>query len=427
MTDNALMVIDQDRAITAVKVIANIMKSLREDVLKPQLDYGIIPGTGDKPTLLLPGMEKLMRALNAVPEYIERCVIRDYDKPLFHYEYECRLIDCGTGLAVPGGRGVGLCTSMESAFRWRQAERVCPNCGKPAIIKGKAEYGGGWICFAKKHGCGAKFKTGDPAIEAQNVGRIENPDIFDQVNAIMKRAKKRALGDAIKGAANVSEYFTVDLEDFSSFDIDSADVVEAVFTPIDDNKPAAKQPEPPAPAVAPAATKPQQQQQSAAPQYNVAQIVDEISVMYKDPKHAFNSVNKAIKEGRILPTYTSKAAAASQFLYRCEQDYALPAKIVKEILEEVCETPLPDLFMSEWLKQNRSIADAWEAVVEYMDHQDNPLPPAKTKKETPPPQSQTGTVFGKKKGTPPADEPAPREPSELDLALDGEPVADVPF
>jgi hypothetical protein len=34
---------------------------------------------------------------------------------------------------------------------------VCPTCGKPSMIKGKAEYGGGWLCFKKKGGCGAKF------------------------------------------------------------------------------------------------------------------------------------------------------------------------------------------------------------------------------------------------------------------------------
>jgi hypothetical protein len=34
---------------------------------------------------------------------------------------------------------------------------ACPNCGKDAVIKGKPEYGGGWVCYSKKGGCGAKF------------------------------------------------------------------------------------------------------------------------------------------------------------------------------------------------------------------------------------------------------------------------------
>jgi len=39
---------------------------------------------------------------------------------------------------------------------------VCPSCGKRAIIKGKPEYGGGWVCYKKLDGCGAKFPDGDP-------------------------------------------------------------------------------------------------------------------------------------------------------------------------------------------------------------------------------------------------------------------------
>ena len=38
-----------------------------------------------------------------------------------------------------------------------QKKTLCPNCGKDTIIKGKPEYGGGWVCYSKKGGCGAKF------------------------------------------------------------------------------------------------------------------------------------------------------------------------------------------------------------------------------------------------------------------------------
>lgn len=39
---------------------------------------------------------------------------------------------------------------------------TCPDCGASAIIKGKAEFGGGYLCWKKEGGCGAKFQT-DPA------------------------------------------------------------------------------------------------------------------------------------------------------------------------------------------------------------------------------------------------------------------------
>lgn len=200
-----------------VKRLANIVRALRNDVFRDGHDFGIIPGTGDKPTLLQPGMEKLMRALKLRPEYVEKSRVEDFDSGVIFYRYECRLVEYETGLCV--STAIGSANSRESKWRYRNADRVCPNCGKGTIIKGKAEYGGGWLCFAKKGGCGSKFKDGDPAIEAQAVGKVENPDIFDQMNTIDKMAQKRALGSAIKGAANVSEFFTVDLEDFQTFDV----------------------------------------------------------------------------------------------------------------------------------------------------------------------------------------------------------------
>lgn len=39
---------------------------------------------------------------------------------------------------------------------------ACPKCGKTSsVIKGKEEYGGGWLCFKKKEGCGHKWQD-DP-------------------------------------------------------------------------------------------------------------------------------------------------------------------------------------------------------------------------------------------------------------------------
>ena len=47
----------------------------------------------------------------------------------------------------------------------RRAEapgNACPKCGKvKPVIKGKEEYGGGWVCFKKKGGCGATWQDAD--------------------------------------------------------------------------------------------------------------------------------------------------------------------------------------------------------------------------------------------------------------------------
>lgn len=184
--------------------------------LKDGEDYGIIPGT-PKPTLLKPGADKLCELYGLADTYPDSRIHRTEDwtkdPPLFDYEVTCVLIHKSAGFVV--GEGMGSCNSYEGKYRWRDASRKCPKCSKETIIKGKEEYGGGWLCFAKKGGCGAKFLDADPTIMSQNVGRIANPDIADIKNTILKMAKKRAKIDATIAATRSSGIFTQDLEDIS--------------------------------------------------------------------------------------------------------------------------------------------------------------------------------------------------------------------
>jgi len=182
-------------------------------MLKTDIDFGQIPGT-NKPTLLKPGAEKLLTFFGltkrfTVLEKVEDWMGADHGGSFFYYMYRCALYKGDQLIAESDGS----CNSHESKYRWRKAERECPACGKAAIIKGRDEYGGGWVCFKKKDGCGAKFRDGDAAIEGQQVGRVANPDIADQVNTIQKMAQKRALIAATLLAVNASEFFTQDIED----------------------------------------------------------------------------------------------------------------------------------------------------------------------------------------------------------------------
>ena len=191
-----------------VKHQVQIIQQVMHDVMKKDTHYGVVPGCGDKPTLLKPGAEKLGMTFQFHPEFqVER-----YDLDGGHREYEitCRLYD-RHGMCV--GEGLGVCSTMESKYRWRKAEKKCPECGKETIIKGKKDYGGGWLCWAKKGGCGAKFKDGDQSIEGQEVGRVENPDPADCYNTCKKISKKRAHVDAILTATAASDIFAQDLED----------------------------------------------------------------------------------------------------------------------------------------------------------------------------------------------------------------------
>jgi predicted RNA-binding Zn-ribbon protein involved in translation (DUF1610 family) len=183
-------------------------------VLRRDVDYGMIPGT-DKLTLLKPGAEKLTTFFGLstrfqLIERIEDWTGEDHDgEPFFYYLYRCQLYRGELLIAESDAS----CNSRETKYRYREAQRVCPECGQAAIIKGKEEYGGGYLCFRKKGGCGAKFLVGDQAIESQQVGRVPNPDIADQVNTIQKMGQKRAIVGACLLAVNASEFFTQDVED----------------------------------------------------------------------------------------------------------------------------------------------------------------------------------------------------------------------
>jgi hypothetical protein len=196
-----------------------------QQIMEEDRDYGIVPGTDGKPTLYKPGAEKLTTFFGLTKRFEVLEKAEDWmgkahnGEPFFYYWYRCQLWRGDLLIA----EGDGSCNSMEKKYRYRQASRKCPTCGQETIIKGKEEYGGGWICWTKKGGCGAKFPDGDPAIESQQVGRIINPDIADQVNTIQKMAAKRALVAATLLAVNASEFFTQDLEDMVEGDFTTSE------------------------------------------------------------------------------------------------------------------------------------------------------------------------------------------------------------
>ena len=175
-------------------------------------DYGKIPGTGEKPTLLQPGAQKLLMTFNLTEE-VKKEVLREY--PDFHREYEFTITVC----AQNGKRwdGVGTCSTLETKYRYRKGERKCPTCGKNALISEKPEYlkAGeipGWVCWKKKQGCGTRFRKDHPEIPAE-VNNVANPDPADTWNTVRKMAFKRALVAATINATNTSELWTQDLEE----------------------------------------------------------------------------------------------------------------------------------------------------------------------------------------------------------------------
>jgi len=209
-----------ERLVRQIELIQDVMKN----VMHENEHYGKIPGCGDKPSLLKPGAEKLSTTFRLAPSYN----IEEKNLPNNHREYKvvCTLTHIPTGAIF--GQGVGAGSTMESKYRYRKSERICPKCGKDTIIKGKEEYGGGFICFAKKGGCGAKFKKDDTEITDQIVGRIEYEDPADYYNTVLKMAKKRAHVDAVLTCTAASDIFTQDVEDLPEHMRKRGEVIDVV-------------------------------------------------------------------------------------------------------------------------------------------------------------------------------------------------------
>lgn len=234
-----------------VKRQVNLVQQIMREVMKPDEHYGTIPGCGTKPALMKAGAEKLCFTFQLVPSFvIERT---DFSNGHREYHVTCRLMNRAGALIA---EGVGCCSSLEPKYRYRNAARACPDCGATAIIKGKADYGGGWLCFAKKGGCGAKWPDGAAIIEKQEVGKVENPDPAECFNTILKMAKKRAQVDATITATAASDIFTQDIDENLAAD----DAAKAQAAPA----PAAKEEPRPAPAAAPVAATPKPAPKAAA-------------------------------------------------------------------------------------------------------------------------------------------------------------------
>jgi len=214
--ENAVVKYEQQNLPVAAPLSVNeilgqvhLIQEVMGKVMQDGEHYGTIPGCGDKKTLLQPGAQKLTMTFRLAPSY----EIQETNLAGGHKEYRvvCSLRSIQSQTLV--GQGVGVCSTMETKYRFKGGSRKCPECGKETIIKGKAEYGGGWLCFAKKGGCGAKWPDGAAIIENQRTERVEHDNPADHFNTVLKMAKKRAFVDATITATAASDIFTQDVFD----------------------------------------------------------------------------------------------------------------------------------------------------------------------------------------------------------------------
>ena len=121
------------------------------------VDYGIIPRTGNKPTLLKPGAEKICMLLGLKSEFEIAEQTRDWENGFFQYMIKCKLIKTVDGVDEIITEGLGSANTLETKY-----------------------------------------------VKA---------DAFSVDNTVLKMAKKRALVDAALMVGSLSNIFTQDIED----------------------------------------------------------------------------------------------------------------------------------------------------------------------------------------------------------------------
>lgn len=142
-------------AITQTTEHYQLLTAFVKAQLVENIDYGCIPGTGNKPVLLKAGAEKLCRLFSLRAHFDLIQSIADFEKPLFHYHYRCTLYRQGEVV----GQGDGNCNTLEQKYQ-KQKYRV-----------------------------------------------------YDLCNTVCKISQKRSLIAAVLVCCGVSEFFTQDLEE----------------------------------------------------------------------------------------------------------------------------------------------------------------------------------------------------------------------
>lgn len=173
------------------------------------VDYGKIPGCGDKPALLNPGAQKAVMYFNSYPTF----KVKEKDLGAGHVDFRVRAILVSRVTLHQIGEGIGCASTKEKKFRRSAGSdmKKCPQCGKAAVLKSKEkpEY----FCWRKKDGCGAVFALNHPAMKAAAAPAEDNDAPYEVRNTVLKMAKKRALVDAAMTLGCLAELFTQDIED----------------------------------------------------------------------------------------------------------------------------------------------------------------------------------------------------------------------
>src|SRR5258708_15081089 len=180
------------------------IQQLMAEVLKPgnkdnewSGDYGIIPGTGKKPSLWKAGSEQILAMFEiAVEPIVEDLSIED----CYRYRVTTRLTHSPTGIFL--GAGVGEASSDETKYKWRKTYSQKEFDSTPSDRR-RVKY--------------SQFRDGNGMWADKEELQIRT-EPADVANTILKMAKKRSQIDGTLTVTGASSMFDQDLEDLAPTD-----------------------------------------------------------------------------------------------------------------------------------------------------------------------------------------------------------------
>ena len=165
-TNGGAVAVRHESAAMSLKQVGdrvNLVHQVLAKVMKKGTHFGTVPGCGAKMVLLKPGADVLAMTFRLVPQF---AVTRtDLENGHREYDVTCSMYGLDGGLL---GQGVGSASTMEKKYRYRK------------------DVGG---------------------------NKVENEDIADVYNTVLKIAKKRAHIDATLTVTGAADLFTQDLID----------------------------------------------------------------------------------------------------------------------------------------------------------------------------------------------------------------------
>jgi hypothetical protein len=164
MTQETGMTVTQAQdqlSLSQVAARVNLVHNILEKVMKQGTHFGTVQGCGDKKTLFKPGADLLAMTFRLVPRF--KVDTADLGNGHVEYSVTCSMHNSAGELL---GEGVGSCSTMEKKYRYRKDSKG---------------------------------------------NKIENEDIADVRNTVLKMAKKRAQVDATLTVTGAADLFTQDL------------------------------------------------------------------------------------------------------------------------------------------------------------------------------------------------------------------------